>query len=367
MRVLQVRNVHKALPAALRLLYEVGIERPSRNGPVLQAPEPVATVYTHPNERVIFHPERDANPFYHLYEALWMLAGRNDIAPLTRYAKNAVDYSDDGQTWHGAYGYRWRNHFRPPIGPSSYGFGMDQLPLIAHELQASRESRRAVLAMWDAAVDLGRKGKDLPCNDTATFQIGPDGRLDLVVFCRSNDIVWGAYGANAVHFSLLLEYMAAWIGVEVGTYTQISVNWHGYLSTLEKVRGLPEQKYVVDPYVTGEARHVSMWPKDWANTEGTIDQLDRDIRDVLLCADMGFSLESNATTEFAQAAYVVLRAHHIYKSQGAEAALGALVSVDQRIDWVKAAREWLLRRVKKVKCDGNHAGPRCADPACWNQ
>lgn len=32
-----------------------------------------------------------------------------------------------------------------------------------------------------------------------------------------------------------------------------------------------------------------------------------------------------------------------------------------------------LERIKpylhhqKIKCDGNHGGPRCADPGCWNQ
>ena len=69
MKVLQVRNVHEALPRALQLLDREGIRRESRNGPVIQGP-PVATVYMHPWERVLFWPERDANPFFHLYESL---------------------------------------------------------------------------------------------------------------------------------------------------------------------------------------------------------------------------------------------------------------------------------------------------------
>ena len=31
-------------------------------------------------------------------------------------------------------------------------------------------------------------------------------------------------------------------------------------------------------------------------------------------------------------------------------------------EWREGGR-WRLA----VKCDGNHAGPRCADPECWNQ
>jgi len=62
--------------------------------------------------------------------------------------------------------------------------------------------------------------------------------LDMTVFNRSNDIIWGCYGANAVHFSMLQEVMAAWVGVPVGCYWQISDNWHAYISSLEKVAHL---------------------------------------------------------------------------------------------------------------------------------
>ena len=44
-----------------------------------------------------------------------------------------------------------------------------------------------------------------------------NGRLQMTVHCRSNDIIWGTYGANAVHFSILQEYVAARIGVDLGT------------------------------------------------------------------------------------------------------------------------------------------------------
>ncbi len=80
MNVISVRNVHEALPEALRFLRQTGVPRDSRNGAVLQAPCPVTTVYRRPDERVLFWPERDANPFFHFMESLWMLAGRNDVA-----------------------------------------------------------------------------------------------------------------------------------------------------------------------------------------------------------------------------------------------------------------------------------------------
>jgi thymidylate synthase len=326
MFVITVRNVHDALPEAIYQLYQKGVRRESRNGPVLQFPMPVSTVYERPIERVMFWPERDANPFLHLYESLWMLAGRNDVAPLKRYTKQFEQYSDDGATFHGAYGHRWRSHF-----------GMDQLPIIVDILQDSTE-RRAVLTMWDPKADLGRDGKDLPCNDMATFQIDHEGKLNMVVFCRSNDIVWGAYGANAVHFSFLLEYMANWMQVEMGTYTQISVNWHGYLNTLEKVQGLPISGRSANPYQTDSV--VALKMPDFVDPVifKILDAIDSDFHKPVL-GDLG---------DWGEMVYKTLSAHFIFKRDGADAAITYITRYErlQHVDWVTAARQWLYRRKK---------------------
>ena len=87
MKVINARNVNDALAAGLRYLWAEGIPETSRNGPVLVAPTPVTTVYSHPTERVLLSPTRDANPFFHLMESLWMLAGKNDIALPVQFNK----------------------------------------------------------------------------------------------------------------------------------------------------------------------------------------------------------------------------------------------------------------------------------------
>lgn len=216
-----VGNVNAALDSGLRWLHLTGIEEPSRNGPVIVAPGPVATTYCNPAERVLFSPMRDANPFFHFMESLWMLGGRNDLAFPLQFNSKFGAYSDDGVTLHGAYGFRWREHF-----------GVDQLLRLAEELTVPG-TRRAVLGMWDPTVDLGRAGVDLPCNTHAYFHVR-DNALHMTVLCRSNDAIWGAYGANAVHFSMLLEVVAGLVGVRVGTYTQYSHNFHAYTSTLPR-------------------------------------------------------------------------------------------------------------------------------------
>jgi hypothetical protein len=340
MKVLHVRNVHDALPKALRLLQQEGVERESRNGPVKMLSCPVTTVYERPMERVLFWPERDANPFYHLYEALWMLAGRNDVMPLTRYAKHAADYSDDGKTWHGAYGHRWRWNKE-----SNHICAFDQLTVIADRLKKFPDDRRSVLQMWSANWDLRsiNEHKDIPCNTTATLQRDAHGRLDLTVFCRSNDIVWGAYGANAVHFSFLQEYMALWIGCPVGKLYQVSVNWHGYLNTLNDVWPIAGHMdcagYTPNPYIEKLVRVEPLC--------GTIEEVDRHITDLLRCADTdSWTRDVNDDLPWSNILWTVLRAHSIYKSlQAPQKYTGALTALGTSdVDWIVAAREWISRR-----------------------
>ena len=202
MHILTARNAHEMLPMALDRLFQIGRRRESRNGPVLQLMGPTVLCYERPLERVLFWPQRDANPFFHLMEALWMLAGRNDVEFVKRYASRMGDYSDDGVTLNGAYGHRWRRRF-----------GVDQLRCVATNLQRNPECRRQVVSMWDTEWDvLNQDSKDVPCNTHAYFSRDESGALDMTVCNRSNDLVWGCLGANAVHFSFLLEYMAGLIG-----------------------------------------------------------------------------------------------------------------------------------------------------------
>lgn len=335
MKLLNVRNVHEALPRAIKLLRQEGYERNSRNGPVLIGPWPVTTIYQRPWERMLFWKDRDANPFYHLYEALWMLDGRNDVFPLTVFAKNAANYSDDGLTWFGAYGYRWRK-----------AFNVDQLPIIARRLRENPDDRRCVLQMWDTRLDLDRAFKDVPCNLIATFQRDAFGKLDLTVFCRSNDIIWGAYGANVVHFSILQQYIAHAIGCRMGTYTQISVNWHAYLDTFEKVKELSPDivNYVASPYEDG-VNAIESWG-DYG-----VKEITRMIRFTLIDAmEANAPLDRGDENDFFYTLRIVLRAHYEWRTRKDQGKNRYLVPLEilgrgnPSNDIVLAAKQWISRR-----------------------
>lgn len=351
MKILEVRNVHEALPRAIQLLEQGGYERESRNGKVRQMPCPVTTIYRNPQERVIFWPQRDANPFFHLYESLWMLAGRRDVAGVKKYSTNMADYSDNGENFHGAYGHRWREHFALSYMTSSF----DQLATIAKALKKNPDDRRCVLQMWDPVADLGRIGKDFPCNLTATFQRDYEGRLDITVFCRSNDIIWGAYGANAVQFSMLQEYMALWIGCPIGVYRQVSVNWHAYQQVYGPLvtamsDSIDKMSYVYNPY----EKWAPIDPVQFVPLSGDIDRVDDLINTLLECADTNHIHQGDPPDEpWAAVVLAMLRAHDHFRTKTGEekyiAALRELDEIEGRIDWIVAGREWLLRRYSNWK------------------
>ncbi|MFA5510813.1 MAG: thymidylate synthase [Candidatus Kapaibacterium sp.] len=335
MIVIKARNVQQALPTALDALRGSGVRRESRNGPVIMFPEPVTTVYARPAERVLYWAERDANPFFHLIESLWMLDGRNDVESVARYVENMRNYSDDGVTFHGAYGFRWRRHFFE-----------DQLPKIIRALQANPDDRRQVLSMWDAEADLGRQGKDLPCNLQAVFQIACDGRLDMTVTNRSNDIIWGAYGANAVHFSYLHEFVARAVGVEQGVYRQVSANFHAYVSVLEKVQDLADAVDPLlpadlrwlgkDPYASGEVEPYPLMSTPWEEWLAELNM---------------FMSEPDAVgfrdPFFRRVAIPMARAHARFRQRTDPARFERAREELENVaasDWKMAARQWINRR-----------------------
>ncbi len=336
MLVLAVRNAQQALPEGLRALQVLGEERESRNGPVKVMPCPVTTQFERPKERVIFWGLRDANPFFHLYEALWMLAGRNEVESLAQYVGRMRSFSDDGKTMHGAYGHRWRRHF-----------GFDQLPTLIEELRQNPTTRRCVLQMWDAPQDLGRHGKDLPCNTQVYFSRSSDGALNMTVCCRSNDVIWGAYGANVVHFSVLQEFMAAAIGCEVGMYWQMSNNYHAYHNTFEPLTPLIDQTAdayrtaIVDPYQAGAVEPMPLVSTPWEEWQ----------QDLHMLLDEGVVI--GLRDPFLRGVAVpMMMAHRAYRENTGIERYDKALEILERCrasDWQLAATQWIHRRRVKFE------------------
>lgn len=340
---LDCHNVHEALPRGLNLLRLQGITQDSRNGPVLVSPGPVTTIYQRPWERVIFWPQRDANPFFHLMEGLWMLAGRNDVAFPASYAKQIASYSDDGEMLWGAYGFRWKGYFVHNNG--------DQLKWAINRLRKDPNDRRVVITMWDPEMDPHKAdngGKDVPCNTQIFLSAwrktdGGTPILDMQVNCRSNDIIWGAYGANAVHFSMLQEYLAAGIGAKMGFYAQNSWNYHAYTDFMEKMLRRPKEEE--RSLTLGMARD-GRTPNPYDGAINTfplvstpLESWDQDLQNFMNGAEA-----STISDPFFHKVAIPLRdAHASYKEGRFDNARTHLERCDA-LDWRVAAWEWLKRR-----------------------
>ena len=317
MRVITQRNVNHCLPTAMKLLREEGVKISPRGQDTLEHPEPVCTTYLNPLERVIFEPLRDANPFFHFMESLWILGGRNDVSWLAPFNTNLKQYSDDGVIYHGAYGHRMRN------------CGVDQINAVVEKLKADPDTRQAVLQIWDFNKDLQTDSKDRPCNDMVFLKIR-EGKLNITVANRSNDVLWGAYGANVVQFSILQEYLATRIGCRVGVYNQVSDSFHVYTDNplWEKLKDIPKRESC--HYSSDLVRHYPLVENP--------ETFDHELQLFLNCEDSCDGWDNPFFPEVAIPMY-----NCWFEHKKTKAGWKYLKDI-KATDWQLAAQEWLERR-----------------------
>jgi hypothetical protein len=204
-------NVDELYSETLWLIQAHHILEETRGGPVMSLDQPICWALTNPRNRVLINPVRDANPFFHVMEFIWMMSGEREIDWVTQFSKNYGNYAENGQ----GYGFRWRNFWQH-----------DQIFYVIENLKKDPNTRRAVLEMWSPS-DLEHTGIEVPCNTHIYFR-KLNGKLDMTVLNRSNDIIWGALGANVVHMTMLHELVAFGAGIPLGTYRAISNNAHVY-------------------------------------------------------------------------------------------------------------------------------------------
>jgi thymidylate synthase len=349
MYVSNVRNVCEALPATLELLVLHGVSDDSRAGRVLVLPAPLMTATAQPRERVLRSAARDANPFFHMVESIWMLAGRDDAAPLNLYIKKFGEtfseqinnptrelgdpLPETNGMIHDAYGRRWL-----------YGLGFNQLDAVIKRLIENPRDRQCVIAMWDPRPegndDLQWDWRTRPCNTHIYLRVHED-VLDMTVCCRSNDMIWGGHGANAVHFSILQEYLAARIDVGIGKMYQLSNNAHAYVAELERIdRRITNhpQSFYVDHYVSGEVTPDPMFTEP--------DEIDNDVKEAMRWHDNPEDAPpvfSNVWFSVTFVPAVIAHRMHRFGNTGMAIKVAGTMSSS---DWRFACVEWLQRRVK---------------------
>lgn len=207
-----------------------------------------------PLERYLFAPRRHNDVAAQFAESMWVLAGRDDIAWLKKYLSRAPQFSDDGQTWRGAYGPRLRRWS-----------GVDQVDAVRRLLSTERTSRQAVMALFDPARDY-EPSKDIPCNNWLGWIIRDD-RLHMCATLRSNDVWWGFSGVNAFEWSILHEMLAYWVNAQVGQADYLAMSFHIYADHFERGGQMVTGFQGLSPYDFGLGRAEFATPWDAFQTK----------------------------------------------------------------------------------------------------
>lgn len=157
-----------------------------------------------------------------LGELLWILAGSNRLDFIQHYISGYDEFSDDRKTIYGAYGPRLFG--KPPN---------DQIPRVIQLLKDKRDSRQAVIQLFDRT-DTLEPHLDVPCTCTLQFLVRAS-RLHMLTSMRSND-AWLGLPHDVFTFTMLQELVARSLGIEMGEYKHVIGSLHLYNEHHDKAR-----------------------------------------------------------------------------------------------------------------------------------
>lgn len=327
------RNPNDAFPLTMKMLKTDGVEVSSRAGDgksstTVEFPEAVQVIFTHPCERVLFHSKRQINPFLHFFEPLWIIAGRDDVGFLAGIVKRMASFSDDGEHFYGAYGHRLR-------------YPIDQISEAITRLRKNPHDRQCVLQIR-SQLDMRYAGRDMPCNTSAALKIR-DGALNMHVFNRSNDAIWGgpAGGTNHPQFTTLQEYLARKIGVDVGRYTITTDSMHAY--TNEQWSLLKDASVETDYYLPiGGVRPYPLMER------GEEIDFEHDIIHFFNRYDSGKNQEVHFRTRyFNDVVTPMYQCLGYYKRNALDAAMAMSESI-QAMDWRLITEQFIHSKIDRV-------------------
>ena len=215
-RLYRAHDVNEMYPLLKDELMSLGVEARPR-GTVTREIHPVMVEIERPLYPLVSSYGRPVNVTFALAELLWILLGLKEVKMLQFYNSNIAQFSDNGDDFNAAYGYRMRK-----------GFGHDQIEDVIQLLTADPESRQGVISIFDPRYDRAFWGpydknltKDRACNIVANLLIR-DGKLDWTQTIRSNDLIFGM-PYNFMQWMNIQAYCAIRLGVGVGSfYDQIN-------------------------------------------------------------------------------------------------------------------------------------------------
>lgn len=161
---------------------------------------PQHTVEVDMRRPVLTVPGRKLSYRFMAAEAFWILSGSNTVAGIAPWNKHIAEFSDDGETFFGAY------------GPKVIG----QLDYVVRKLIEDKDTRQAGLTIWR---ENPPQTKDVPCT-VAIFANIRDNKLNVHVFMRSSD-VWLGLPYDVFNFSMIGHLICCRLNAHESTSVQI--------------------------------------------------------------------------------------------------------------------------------------------------
>jgi thymidylate synthase len=231
LQVFEARTADEAWRAAADQFQrgDEACRQPGRGGAAWEL-LPAMFVIKDPSQRWVISRNPAMSAPFALVEIIGIIAGRQDSEYLNFFNPRLPQFAGSGCVYPGAYGFRLRRHF-----------GIDQLERVYAALERNAHSRQAVLQIWDPRVDIpltdgSPASPDIPCNLCSMLKVR-NGRLYWTQILRSNDLFRGT-PYNFVQFSVLQEVVAGWLGVTMGSYTQLSDSLHVYERDMQNLASI---------------------------------------------------------------------------------------------------------------------------------
>lgn len=169
---------------------------------------------------------RNLNPAIGAVEAAQLVAAVSDpelvlsLAPQFARYTDITTYDPTERMFWGAYGERIKLQ------------ALAQIKKITND----RDTRQAVITLWDPWLDNIADRHDYPCTIALQFSIR-DGILDMNTIMRSND-AWLGLPYDVFQFTQLQASMANALDIETGLYRHTALSLHLYERDLEAVDAL---------------------------------------------------------------------------------------------------------------------------------
>jgi len=175
------------------------------------------------DDPIITLPERKLSYPFMFGEATWMLQGKNDVESVSKYVGGITRFSDDGETFFGAYG--------PKI--------ITQWGYVVKTLITDQDSRQAVISIWR---ENPRSSKDIPCTLTLQFflrEASDELWLHTIANMRSNDawlgVPYDTFNFSAISFFIALHLNKLGVNCKLGELTIQAGSRHIYESDYKKL------------------------------------------------------------------------------------------------------------------------------------